>query len=600
MSQDLLSFFEQRAIRFGQRQAELQQRYNLYATVRVLWFLAVLVLTFYFANVRLLGGVAATLAIGLAGFVIALKRHQQVAHQRDEARHLKEINDEEAARLRHQFRHLPDGAQYADLRHPYTSDLDVFGPHSLFQYLNRTTTHEGSNRLAAWLQYPAEAAILAQRHAALRELSEQLDWRQQVQAAGRHAPAAQPPLLNETPSRIFQEKSWLSTLRWVLPLVTLTLFALVALSILPLWVPLLALLGQILLLRQVFQPLYEATFQGDAQGKRLKSYVALFQAIEQASFSAPLLQRLHQTLTQPQRASRVIADLSAIVQWLDSRANLLYGIFNGLLLIDLWILHRLERWQEHNLPQLPAWLDALAELDALNSLAATHFAHPDWCLPASSDEPVFLEAISLGHPLLPPDRRVTNDLALSGLGETLLITGANMSGKSTFLRTVGAGMVMALAGAPVCAAQMRVSRMQVFTSMRTQDSLEESVSGFYAELKRIRQLLDLLNTTELPIFYMLDEILKGTNSRDRHTGAMALIHQLHRRRASGMVSTHDIELGQLEKDLGVSLKNFSFNSQIVGDEIRFDYHLTPGICRSFNATKLMEQMGIAIDSEPTT
>ncbi|MGB3617099.1 MAG: DNA mismatch repair protein MutS, partial [Catalinimonas sp.] len=313
-------------------------------------------------------------------------------------------------------------------------------------------------------------------------------------------------------------------------------------------------------------------------------------------FTAPLLRGLQGELLKPTPVPAVIKDLVAVVRWLDARANLLYGLVNWVLMVDLHVLRRLERWQARHLDEVPRWFEALAELDALNALAGIYFAHPDWCRPEVADGTITFEAEGLGHPLLPPDRRVRNDFAFEGAGKILLVTGANMAGKSTFLRTVGVNMVLAQAGAPVCARRFRMSTLQVFTSMRTQDSLEESVSGFYAELRRLRQLLDLLRRTDEPVFYMLDEILKGTNSRDRQTGALALIKQLHRERATGMISTHDVELGQRAADLGVDLTNLSFNSTITGEEIHFDYRLTPGLCRSFNATKLMEQIGIAVEA----
>nr|WP_262921602.1 hypothetical protein [Pontibacter ruber] len=186
---------------------------------------------------------------------------------------------------------------------------------------------------------------------------------------------------------------------------------------------------------------------------------------------------------------------------------------------------------------------------------------------------------------------------MQGAGKTIVVTGSNMSGKTTFLRTVGINMVLAFIGAPVCADKLKVAPVQVYTAMRTADNLAESTSSFYAELKRLRILLNLTEDGQQPVFYLLDEILKGTNSRDRHLGAMSLIRQLHQRNTSGLISTHDLELGAMEQELQGSVENYSFNSDIIGDEINFDYKLTRGICRSFNASKLMQLMGIAIEDE---
>ena len=229
----------------------------------------------------------------------------------------------------------------------------------------------------------------------------------------------------------------------------------------------------------------------------------------------------------------------------------------------------------------------------LNSLAGFSYANRGFTIPVIVDEAYQLSATALGHPLIRGKERVVNDFAMAGKGKVIIITGSNMSGKSTFLRTVGVNVVLALMGAPVCAASFTTSVYQVFTSMRTQDNLEESVSSFYAELKRLKQLLELIGTTH-PVLFMLDEILKGTNSHDRHNGAASLIKQLTGTDSFGFVSTHDLELGALSDDAG-TIENYSFNSQVVDDEIIFDYKLHHGLCKSFNASKLMEKMGIKIE-----
>jgi DNA mismatch repair ATPase MutS len=237
------------------------------------------------------------------------------------------------------------------------------------------------------------------------------------------------------------------------------------------------------------------------------------------------------------------------------------------------------------------WFAARGEAEALYSLAGFAYANPGYALPEITTHALQYEARQLGHPLILAGKRVSNDFSMDGLGKTLVVTGSNMSGKSTFLRTLGINAVLALAGAPVCATACRLSVFRVFTAMRTQDSLEESVSSFYAELKRLRQLIELLPTGQ-PVFYLLDEILKGTNSHDRHEGAKALIRQLHKHHASGLVSTHDLALGQLGEVSPEYVQNYSFNSDFADGKLHFDYKLREGVCRSFNASQLMRQMGI--------
>lgn len=244
-------------------------------------------------------------------------------------------------------------------------------------------------------------------------------------------------------------------------------------------------------------------------------------------------------------------------------------------------------------PCLSRWFEALGELEALNSLAGFSYAHPAYATPDIVEDQLTLDLTQAAHPLLPTERSVPNSLKLVGSGQTILITGSNMSGKSTFLRTVGANVVLALAGAVVSAERFVCSPVRVFTSMRTQDSLEESTSSFYAELKRLQTLIGLTQSSadRLPILYFLDEILKGTNSADRHRGAEALIRQLHLTSASGFVSTHDLELGQLT-NADSFVRNYHFQSDLNDGELVFDYTLRQGICKSFNASQLMQAIGI--------
>lgn len=335
----------------------------------------------------------------------------------------------------------------------------------------------------------------------------------------------------------------------------------------------------------------------------LKAYQFMMQGVEQQTFHSTKLQRLQQALKGdglPQTrsggksASQSVKELSYILSNFDARANVMYHIFNVILLLDVHWLLRADRWKARAKDRIEGWLNSIGEVEALDSIASFAYAQPEFTFPKISDQRHYIHTEAMGHCLIPPQQRVTNDFAMQGRGGINVVTGSNMSGKSTFLRTVGTNIVLALTGAPVCAQQFEVSIMQVFTSMRTQDSLEENVSSFYAELQRLRQLLTMLETPQLPILFMLDEILKGTNSQDRHHGAASLIKQLGKLEASGFVSTHDLELGKLADELP-NLRNYNFTSTIEGDEIIFDYKLHDGVCQSFNASKLMEKMGIAIE-----
>jgi len=292
-------------------------------------------------------------------------------------------------------------------------------------------------------------------------------------------------------------------------------------------------------------------------------------------------------------ANKEIKKITDLLEQLQARNNIFHIFLNIPLLLDIHWLLRIEQWQEKNAENVQRWFDTLAEFEVLISLAGQAFANENWTYPKFSTEPYLLKSEGLGHPLILTNQRVVNDFAINGKGEVVLLTGPNMAGKSTFLRTIGVNIIMAQIGGVVCAAEFIINPdVQVFTAMRIKDNLSESISSFYAELSRIKELLDLVEQGK-PVLYFLDEILKGTNSADRHKGAVALINQLSTLNVTGFVSTHDLALGELSKDLE-KVSNFSFESIISDGNIEFDYKIRPGICQSFNACELMRQMGIKV------
>jgi DNA mismatch repair ATPase MutS len=273
-------------------------------------------------------------------------------------------------------------------------------------------------------------------------------------------------------------------------------------------------------------------------------------------------------------------------------SNKFYPIFNIFWLLDIYLIILTEKWKYRNKSYLKSWASAVSEFEVLSSLAGFHYSNPSFTFPEIKEEPYSIHFEMLGHPLISPESRVCNHFNLNGRGKIAMITGSNMAGKSTFLRTVGVNLVLALMGAPCCAKSGQVSDMKIFTSMRTQDNLEEGISSFYAELKRIEQLMKLIKSGEA-IFFHLDEMFKGTNSEDRHKGGVSLIKQLSELNAFGIISTHDLELAKLAGNHMI-VDNYSFYSEIQEGEMIFNYELTKGICKDFNASELMKKSGIKI------
>ncbi|RDC62079.1 MutS-related protein [Adhaeribacter pallidiroseus] len=534
-------------------------------------------------------------------FLVVMRWHQRLRYRQFHHEFLKKINADETERLQGKLLSFDSGERYANSQHLYTSDLDIFGKHSLFQLLNRAVTSIGKDKLADWLKHPAQETVILERQEAVAELTSQLSWRQELQAKAMHYKhdKQNSNLFFEwlhAPD-FFRNKAWLKVLLFVLPILTVG-------SIFYWWfvedAPSYPILG-FMLVQYILNARY-AIFreqyyeQSSGMYEVLKSYTALLAQIETHSFTSTRLQALQQQLQiKLKTASGYLNELAAIIQYISARLNVYMNILlNGTLMWDYYWMYRLEKWKKNMAANLEPVLLAVAEMETLASLAAFQFANPDYTLPEISKQPFEVEATELGHPLIFLKNRVTNNFRMQGAGQTLIITGSNMSGKSTFLRTVAINLVLAFAGSAVSARRLRAYPAQVYTAMRTEDNLAESTSSFYAELKRLKMLLDV-TTSGTPVYYFLDEILKGTNSRDRHLGAQALIRQLHEQSASGLVSTHDLELGNMAQQNSDYIQNYSFNSTIEEDKILFDYKLHPGVCNSFNASKLMQLMGIRME-----
>ena len=579
----------------------------------------VFVFSAFFIVVLASSGMAAAvwllLLIGGGSFAFLMKQHNQAAYQKQHATFLIEINEQEILRQQNQLAAFPNGRAFIQRDHPYVADLDVFGSHSLYQLLNRTTTESGGERLAGWLSEAASEAVIRERQRAVQELMPKLAWRQEFQAAGQHFTNSQ--------SDFRKLLAWLDEPVHLLPhatkyravsviLAVLTTLALLyhmrfayASDFLLNSLPLIAMVIVNVLFLKRFKYVAEEIINSTHENvKTLGGYQALIGKIEAEEFESPRLQQLQAAFRQDNfSASQEINTLKKILEIAQLKGtkstgdNKLYPIINILWLIDPHWIIRAERWKTRNRTYVKAWADAVGTFETLSSLAGFAYANPTYTFPAVREGACTIRFDTLGHPLLPPDRRVCNDFSLRSSDNIVMITGSNMAGKSTFLRTVGANLVLALAGAPCCARAGEVTVMQLFSSMRTQDNLEEGVSSFYAELKKIEQLLKLIQSGQ-PIFFLLDEMFKGTNSKDRHRGGFSLIKQLEELNAFGIISTHDLELAD-EAGKHALVTNYSFNSDIREGEMTFDYHLTPGPCRDFNASELMRRSGIKIMAEST-
>ncbi|MDF9800544.1 DNA mismatch repair ATPase MutS [Catalinimonas alkaloidigena] len=603
MNKQTYSTYEERIQEFKVKAKEYAEKHSKLSWMRILLFILFLITVVYFANAQSGSAVLLVSLIFIIAFPLLVRHHNQLKTKRFHIDSLVEINEEEIARLNGKLKGMETGEKFLHLQHPYTGDLDVFGEHSLYQLINRTSTYKGKALLASWLMHPASREEVLSRQQAVQEMKEKLDWRQDFQAHGRVAKENEEDtdaLLCWVEEPIALEKRSLYKLAMmIMPLITLAGIIMYFTSDISGYWPIAAIFMNGFILWSTAEKAsltHKKTFSSISA---LQAYRAMIQSVEEMDFQHKRLQNLKANfLHEGVQASKEISKLEYILDNFNSRGNIFYHIFNIVFLLDVYWLLRADKWKSSLRGDISHWFDSISELETLNSIAGFSFSHPEYVIPDIVDEGYVFEADGLGHCLIDAKKRVNNDFSMQDKGKVCIITGSNMSGKSTFLRTVGINIVLALMGAPVCAKKLKTSVIQVFTSMRTQDSLEESVSSFYAELKRLKQLLQMLEdpqqSLQIPVMYMLDEILKGTNSQDRHNGAASLIKQLSKLPAFGFVSTHDLELGKMEKELS-SVINYSFTSTIEQDEIYFDYKIHEGVCKSFNASKLMAKMGIAIE-----
>ena len=585
----------------------LRLRLSIY---RLVFFIVAAIAITVLANERMTTFLWIVIPISITGFSLLLLQYNQAVDQKKNAALLKEINESELRRLENDLSSFPTGALHLKREHPYITDLDVFGSHSLFQLLNRTTTETGSLCLAQWLSEPATKETILDRQDAIGELKTKLEWRQQLQRAGLS-------FLN-TKSDYQKLLDWFEKKEQLLPKQSVYLMASIALGasstvfiilyiinsfnngwnlyLIPL---LLILLINYLILRKA-SPLAEEIINKTHQNvQTLGGYQMLAQTISLGKFQTKRLKKLRSDLNQKESsAAQEIRRLKKILEGFQLRGtkgtmgNAFYGFFNYLWLFDIYYIVLTERWKHKNRDLVQPWIHAISEFETLNSLAGFAYSNPDCTFPEITDASYIIQFETLGHPLIKPEHRICNHFNLQARGQMAMITGSNMAGKSTFLRTVGVNLILALMGAPCCAKSGRVSLMKMFTNMRTQDNLEEGISSFYAELKRMEQLLKLIKSGQ-PIFFMLDEIFKGTNSKDRYKGGVSLIKQLSELNAFGIISTHNLELAKLA-DNHMIVTNHSFNSEINDGEMSFNYKLTEGICTDFNASELMKKSGINI------
>lgn len=544
----------------------------------------------------------AALVLFTALFIYLVVRHERLKNHMIYTTLLRDINTSSLKRLQGEWdTFTDDGGDFKDSNHSYSEDLDIFGKKSLFQWINAANTFIGRHKLSELLLgIIGNSDDIRERQEAVDELATMLSWRQRFLAEGMLAKGKMrdPGELIRwaRESSEFFRKFWVISIIRVCPIITVILVITgLIMDKTPWYLPVAALVVQFALLSYKKKERYRMFSMAENYAADLKVYYKMIKLFETRKFKSLHIKSMKDTIKDKKglEVFKQVDKLSAIIDSISNRRNLFYVFFNILALWDLQNMIALERWKQNSGHVLKKWFDALGKIEALASLAVIRFENPDWIMPVICDEnePVFATK-RIGHPLLTGERTY-NDFTIDKKVKVLLITGSNMSGKSTLLRTAGINLVLAYAGAPVCASWFQASLMEINTCMRVSDNLGENISSFYAELLRIKKIVTEAESGK-KVFFLLDEIFKGTNSLDRHTGARVLVNKLSFTHSIGLVSTHDLELCELERE-NDRIANYHFQEYYKDGKIYFDYKLRPGPSTTRNALYLMQLAGINVD-----
>jgi DNA mismatch repair ATPase MutS len=614
-----MKIYQENIKKHDARLLALNKLLNRISFLRLLIFIISSIILIYLIKLKLFTFILFVFPLLVICFNAAIKYHNKTAFLKKHTSFLKDINESEILREECKLEKFDTGLKFINHNHPYTSDLDIFGQHSIFQLLNRTTTESGKILLSEWLTEPAHVNEIHDRQEAIKELSQKLDWRQDFQASGMHFQNKKSDynkLLDwvETPVVLLKHRLLYLTVAIFLSILSLVSLYLFLYNLFTsnlnasnwyFYIPpfLTVLIINSVIIRKVKTIADDIVKTSQENINILRGYRTLINKIERENFKSKKLKELQSILIKSKfSAFREINRLCRLLEFSQQRGvkikyiaiggNQIYPLLNSFLLIDIYLIIGAEKWKSKNRAYLKSWSEAVSEFEVINSFAGFCYSNPTYTFPEITDKNSYVHFESLGHPLINANKRVCNNFHSEGGGNVVMITGSNMGGKSTFLRTVGVNLVLALAGAPCCAKYGQVSNLKLFTSMRTQDNLKKGISSFYAELSRIEKMLKLIEKSQ-NVFFLLDEMFKGTNSEDRHKGGFSLIIQISGLKTSGIIATHDIELAKLSENKRL-VTNYSFNSEIKENSMIFSYELHPGICNDFNASELMKKSGIKV------
>lgn len=590
-------YTERLSLTEGQLQQVKKQIFRISMLRLTLFIAGIAGLYFFFNQTTLL---IICICLTFLPLFILVKIHNRFFIRKEWLETQARIIQEELQALSGDYSSFEDGKEYVNPEHPYSFDLDIFGRRSLFQSINRTCTFFGKVRLAEWLQnHLHEKTSIEKRQEMVREISEHTLFREQFRVAGlvHHGQSSDGEKIqawSQSPAQ-YLHAGWVKAFIWGVPVIN----SLLLITSLAGWTSFswLGLSFGIFLVLS-FGIIKRATYIQETYGKQLKSlngYARLIALAKAENWKSAGMQELMERFNlNGQSPIQALQQLSKELDRLDLRNNqFLYVLLEGSIFFQLQEIVRIERWKARYGQHISKWLETVGELDALCSLGTFAYNHPQYTYPELTEKPFCFLATQMGHPLMPASQCVKNDATIPSRPFFLIITGANMAGKSTYLRTIGVNYLLACIGAPVCCERLKLYPNQLITSLRTSDSLSDNESYFFAELKRLKRIIDLLNQGQ-QLFIILDEILKGTNSMDKQKGSFDLIRQFMQLKANGIIATHDLLLGSLIKQFPEEIRNYCFEADIKENELTFSYKLREGVAQNMNACFLMKKMGIIL------
>ncbi len=589
MQQDPRAHYNSKITIYQEQLKKMQALLLSSSMIRLAVFLiGVAAIYFLWGNTRV---ILAIIVAEIALFLFLVSRHSQLKYKRDFLQEMIAINKTELQVLDRDFYDLPDGDTFKDPGHEFSQDIDLFGRGSFFQYLNRTGLARGAQKLADLLTANSIDDI-PQKQEAVKELAEQSDWRQEFRATARLVKANYDTrhILNWLKGYTNFAPKIMQWLPNIFTGISLILFVLAYLDLVPGSLVLYWFFAGLILNGFFVKKVNDLWDKAGKTQTTFEQYFKLMLLLEEQEFTSVYLKKEQDKIkSQKAKASAVIEQFSKMLGILDQRSNMLVGVFiNSFFLSDLRQSYRIERWIALNADEVANWFEVIAFFDAQNSLANFSFNHPDYAFAEIKKGKHTLTAKALAHPLLDPKKAVANDFDIDS-EQFFIITGANMAGKSTFLRTVSLSIVMSNAGLPICTKEAVYDPIKLITSMRTSDSLTDDESYFFSELKRLQFIVNAIKTDTY--FIILDEILKGTNSTDKAIGSRKFIEKLVASNSTGIIATHDLSLCEAADELD-DVKNYYFDAQIINDELFFDYTFKKGICQNMNASFLLRKMQI--------